>query len=359
MTCQVKCSALQNPLNSITKQIHSAKYGNAWYKQNNGVPTGGSLCVQIANITVFYAMFKNVYSHAHLMRNVIDIKRFIDDGSGFFCGSEDVFNNWLNEINEGIGVLGLTIDESNFQEPTHYVNFLDINFCFDSDGHLKTDLYIKETDSRSYLNFSSAHPNHTFSGNVYAQSLRLRRIINSQERLKIRLNELADCFKKAGYPKNMVNEITTKVLNSERDISIKQKSVIQNKDQIRVISTYEADRTIVEVIKKSEASFKQTNSFRNHRGPLFDFVKNVGPNIKSQVNDLKHQALGTKNGGLEKCNGPGCKCCRMLLTSTSTVVNKKKIKLAHGSCKTYNICYLGLCNICDKPYTGRTIDPYI
>ena len=47
----------------------------------------------------------------------------------------------------------------------------------------------------------------------------------------------------------------------------------------------------------------------------------------------------------------------MLLTSASTVVNRKKIRLAHGSCKTYNICYLGICNICNKPYTGRTVDP--
>ena len=38
-------------------------------------------------------------------------------------------------------------------------------------------------------------------------------------------------------------------------------------------------------------------------------------------------------------------------------LNRKKIRLAHGSCKTYNICYLGICNICNKPYTGRTVDP--
>ena len=68
-----------------------------------------------------------------------------------------------------------------------FTNFLDIQFCFDVDGELQTDLYRKETDSQAYLNFRSAHPNHTFSGNVYSQSLRLRRIINSRERLGERL----------------------------------------------------------------------------------------------------------------------------------------------------------------------------
>ena len=219
-----------------------------------------------------------------------------------------------------------------------------------------TPLYIKETDSRSYLNFSSAHPNHTFSGNVYAQSLRLRRIINSQVRLRTRLNELANCFKEASYPEKLVSEITTKVLHTERDISLKQKTDTHS-DQIRVVSTYRADNNIVEVVRKSEENFKQTPSFRNHTGPLFAFVKKVGPNIKSQVNNLKHQALGTKNGGVIKCNGRGCKCCRMLLSSPFTVVNNRKIRLAHGSCKTYNVCYLAVCGICDKPYTGRTVDP--
>ena len=95
---------------------------------------------------------------------------------------------------------------------------------FDNEGKLQTDLHIKETDSRSYLNFSSAHPNHTFSGNVYSQSLRLRRIINSDERLSERLKELTKVFREARYPTKMINEITNKVKNSVRDISKKPKN---------------------------------------------------------------------------------------------------------------------------------------
>ena len=150
---------------------------------------------------------------------------------------------------------------------------MDIKFCFDQEGQLQTDLFIKETDSRSYLNFASAHPNHTFSGNVYSQSLRLRRIINDRERLRTRLTELAECFKKAGYPEKMVHSITTKVLNSERDITMKEKIDKTNKDRIRVVSTYKADENMVKVIKNCEESLKLTQSFRNQRRPLFSYVK--------------------------------------------------------------------------------------
>ena len=89
----------------------------------------------------------------------------------------------------------------------------------------------------------------------------------------------------------MVNEITTKVFNSERNISVKNVTQPEDDGKIRVISTFEADKSIVDAVKKSEENFKLTQSFRNQNGSLFKFVKTVGPNIKSQVNNLKKQAL--------------------------------------------------------------------
>ena len=85
-------------------------------------------------------------------------------------------------------------------------------------------------------------------------------------------------------------------------------------------------------------------------------MKKVGPNIRCHVNTLTHQALGTKRGHAEKCNMRGCKTCRMLLLSPTVTIRNKKVKLAHGSCKTPNICYLALCDICGKPYTGQTVE---
>ena len=92
------------------------------------------------------------------------------------------------------------IDESTICETNQFIPFLDIQFCFDSEGQLQTDLYTKLTDSRSYLNFASAHPRHTFKGIVYSGCFRLRRIFNDKDRLEKRLKELGECFKSAGYP---------------------------------------------------------------------------------------------------------------------------------------------------------------
>ena len=72
-------------LNLIDVSLRSSigKYKGKFYVQRKGVPTGGSLCVQLANITVFYIMNMAVYSKPELMQNVKEAKRYIDDGSGF------------------------------------------------------------------------------------------------------------------------------------------------------------------------------------------------------------------------------------------------------------------------------------
>ena len=181
-------------------------------------------------------------------------------------------------------------------------------------------------------------------------------MINSDERLKQRLQELSEAFKKAGYPSSMVDEITNKVLNSERDIGVKERKQQEVSDQVIVVSTYEADENIVEAVRQSEENLRKTQSFRDQRGPLFKYVKKVGQNLRSHVNTLKHQALGTKRGCATRCEGRGCKTCSMLMKSPVIEVSGKKIALSQGNCKTHNICYISRCKICHKPYTGRTVE---
>ena len=186
-------------------------FEDQWYKQKIGIPTGGSLCVQLANITVFYIMQKVIYSNPEMMKNITSIKRYIDDGGGTCVESKEEFILWLKKANILLAPYNLIIDEFSFEPPGSFVPLLDIKYCFDINGKLQTDLYVKETDSRAYLSFGSCHPNHVYSGIVFSQCLRLRRIINCDERLKLRLQELKDCFKKCNYPETMINNIVKRV----------------------------------------------------------------------------------------------------------------------------------------------------
>ena len=72
---------------ALSLRSSCGKFQGQWYHQQNGVPTGGSLCVQIANMAVYYCMRESVYSDDSVMANIKTVKRYIDDGSGFFDGT--------------------------------------------------------------------------------------------------------------------------------------------------------------------------------------------------------------------------------------------------------------------------------
>ena len=117
-------------MNLVKMSLKSAvgKFEGRWNRQKKGIPTGGSLCVELANITVFYIMRKSVYADKNLMKHVVHVKRYIDDGAGFFTGSKRQFESWLKNVNQSLSVYGLLIDESAFEETGICVPFLDIRF---------------------------------------------------------------------------------------------------------------------------------------------------------------------------------------------------------------------------------------
>ena len=246
-----------------------------WYKQRRGVPTGGSLCVQLANITVFSIMRKTVYDDEDIMKNVISAKRYIDDGAGLYKGSIDSFKDWIASLNERLSTFGLNIDESTICPTNYFISFLDIQFCFDDSGNLQIDLYTKPTDSRAYLNFNSAHPSHTFSGIVYSGCFRLRKIINNHERLERRLKELGACFKNAGYPESLTKSAIQKALTSERCLKRKsEKTQIEESvtPSIRVVSTYGSDSDLVNSVKNLHRLCLELEAFPNQISPTLNIL---------------------------------------------------------------------------------------
>ena len=116
-------------------------FENVWYRQKGGVPTGGSLCVQLANITVYSRMRKLIYLDPILMEKVKSVKRYFDDGAGTYNGSKEEFHNWIATVNQRLAPDGLTIDEYCIKPPDEFVPFLDVQFCFSSSGELLTSRF--------------------------------------------------------------------------------------------------------------------------------------------------------------------------------------------------------------------------
>ena len=141
-----------------------AKFGDNWYRALNGIPTGNSLSVMMANITVYYVLRKVIYSPEVSPPEMIDLHRFIDDIGGMWNGPASTFKVCADAINQQLEEkYGLSLKKDrnkawDISEPGEFTTFLDVKFKVDDEAGLITDINIKETDARMYLHFSSCHP---------------------------------------------------------------------------------------------------------------------------------------------------------------------------------------------------------
>ena len=63
-----------------------------WYRPKKGIPTGGGASVPLANIAVYYVLKNALYADQNKMKNIISMKRFIDDGVGMHKMSNREFD---------------------------------------------------------------------------------------------------------------------------------------------------------------------------------------------------------------------------------------------------------------------------
>ena len=324
------------------------KFEGKWYKPITGIPTGGNLSVQLANITVFYVMFKCLFSKEDRMDKIISTIRFIDDGSGIFKGSKEEFEVWKNTFTSSLKEFGLVIKDEDWNvalKPNDKEHILDILYGFDEDGNLVTDLNRKDTDSRGYLSYSSCHPNHVFSGIVYSQALRLKRIINKEESLLTHLNEMKDDFFKAGYPHTLVENIVKKVIDMPRSLEKKQKETPHN--EVILTSTFGGDKPLCTAVKEACVPF----------GLNVKYVSKTGATLKNTLTNLKYISLGNKYGITSPCGQSRCESCPLMSGKEEIVNGKTKYRTAKGNCKTRNIVYNAKCKLCKKLYVGKSTQP--
>ena len=197
-------------------------FRGVFYKSNKGIPTGGTLSVDLANLTVKYVLNIIFKLDNFFSQNIILFLRFVDDGAGLLDATEDQFHSWISRLNE--------ISHSRFNiRFTYEVNpvndwttFLDINFKYIS-GALETDINRKVTDACRYLEYSSHHPRHVFAAVVYSQALRYRRVINSDTLLTRRLEELKSFFLFSSYPEDLVDKAIARVWTAPRCLDYKKR----------------------------------------------------------------------------------------------------------------------------------------
>ena len=204
---------------SLSFQASFLEFRGDFYISKTGIPTGSTLSVDLANISVRYVLSILFEEDDFAREHVPLFLRLVDDGCGLISSSakqnpDDPFKSWIDRLNAS----SLSRYNLKFTYEVNPINdwaiFLDIKFRY-VDGMLKTDINIKITDACRYLEFSSFHPRHTFRSIVVSQVTRYYRIINDEETLNSRLDELKQYFLSSSYDMKMVNEVFEMFIRSQ------------------------------------------------------------------------------------------------------------------------------------------------
>ena len=154
-------------IQSVILSLDSAagEFGGEWYRAKCGVPTGGKLCVYLANIAVFYVLKFSFVHVNQFCSNVLFFFRFIDDCTGCWRGSLVHFYKWFVKLYNFMSAnFGLRVTFV-IKPANDFIDFLDVSYRF-IDNVLYTDVFYKPTDAHRYFNFHSFHAPHVFRGEV-------------------------------------------------------------------------------------------------------------------------------------------------------------------------------------------------
>ena len=100
------------------------------YKPKIGIPTGGSLSRQIADIFLHWLLFEKIDTSFMSAAELRFWKRFIDDGVGIWRGTRRGFEAFIRRLNRETNKYGINfpIEEIQFGKS---VNFLDVTLYID------------------------------------------------------------------------------------------------------------------------------------------------------------------------------------------------------------------------------------
>ncbi len=160
--------------------------------QRIGIPMGCKCRPTVANLFL-YTLEKSYLSlHPEMI-----YKRFIDDI--FIISSYKIDQS---DLCRRFGDLTLNIVES------EKVNFLDLNIRYNRlVRKIQFSLYIKPTNTFSYLLSSSNHPNQTFKNIPVSLFIRIRRICSNYHDYLFYSSLLVTQLAKRGYNFKLVNQI--------------------------------------------------------------------------------------------------------------------------------------------------------
>ena len=325
------------------------------YKQVKGTAMGTKFAPIFATLTIgyleetLYREIKNTFGtdFGNYFEN--NWKRFLDDCFVPWTKSEQdlkTLHEILNNLHKDIS---FTMQFSNVEQ-----SFLDV-LVQNKKGHIETDIFYKDTDSRQYLLFYSCHPRHTKFNIPYNLARRLRTIVSEEQVLKYRMQELKSFLLKQKYPHQIINYGLEKAMALDKDLLHNDKEKTEE-NVIAYVSTFNPkDPEMYHVIIENKPILQEDETMRNILSK-FKFIKSKRQpyNLKRVLTKAKFSSKQGKE--VKKCKRPNCGLCIHLLEDSSITFNCGINFKVHEnmSCDVKNVIYVMKCRGCGEEYIGET-----
>ena len=322
-------------------------YQNQCYKSKVGIPTGGSLSRQIADIFLHWILFIKMTPKLTLIQAIRFWKRFIDDCVGIWRGSKRAFDNFVNQLNAETMKFGIKfpINEIQFGKSVH---ILELCVYLDEMNRIHYCGYSKPTDAKRYLNPNSFHPRSVFNSIPFSQMLRTLRNNSEVDKRAVELQQCMDHFRNSGYELDKLEELKVKAINH-----VSANTSHEEKDTL-TFPVHFFDKL---------ADFKAvlhslSEVFRNLIGDTRVMLAvKKGSSIGNNMVRNKRLSFPNSDVDSQLCNGRGCMQCPQVLQESELVINGRYIRIPNSlNCKSRNIIYLWVCKLCSykEVYFGRT-----
>ena len=327
-------------------------YKNKTFSSKIGIPTGGSISRQIADIFLHWLLFVKINPKIQTLEAIRFFKRFIDDCIGIWRGTKRSFDSFVNQLNKEASKLGIKFPVSEIQFGRS-IDFLDLTVYLDEDNTIQYKGYTKPTDAKRYLNSKSFHPKSVFKSIPFSQMIRTIENNSREETRTTQMNDLVKHFENSGYNRQKLQELKEKAIGKTTTRNPTESYNNNNNTLVFPVYYFDGIEQFKSMVWELQDDIKQL--IGNTR---IMFTLKKGSSIGNTL--VRNKALcmeNPSNSTNQKCNAPGCQQCPLVNTEQKMTINDINISIPRSlNCKTRNVIYLWKCKLCrtNECYFGRT-----
>ena len=332
------------------------------YRQVTGTATGIKPAPPYADLAMGYLEILLFYKIRAKLGNKVALyfwtsyRRYLDDGIIFWdkrlCDFHEVFD-LLNEMHPSIK---FTMEGSDTQ-----LKYLDV-LVYKTPLGFKTVVSSKDTDSGTYLHYTSSHPRHCRDNIPFSMARRVKSLTDEEYLAELKMEELAMKLSVGGYPEGLVNCAIEGAMGLSTTDLRNHKKETSDDDIITFVHTFDpAHPDLAWKIKDLVSRLFTSVECQ----PIFGNTKIIDSRCEplSLLRQFQHSRFdeswtADNNRGVTRCGGRNCKLCAQIMETDSIFFPNAGFSFRIATkmdCTVRNVIYALFCGGCAQSYIGETV----